>query len=443
MAAAGAGAGGSPFIIRNQLQGMWKVTILDAADLTVRDIKLAMEVQRGVPAAETVVVADGGPLPDAALLADFATTSSWVMVIHRPPQRADAAGEHWAENAAGVPAGAGKPQTQVPAQAAAAAATAAAAADDDRGDDGAAAAAARHITVSFFYQGHVVPLQLPLEATVQQVLHDIVAPAFEVAQPERLGIFLECALLPRDSCVADVQEVLRGAQLVPVVHDLVTMRARHMRIPPDAFRTDCHKCQSAGVDAKVRPFCSLCGEAFVSEVVPPIARIRERETNWSSLESLTGKCENPNCAGGEVCFVALLAWSLYWCLPASALRELGVILVAHRVGWSVMGRYARFCWGTRDCSKYTRLLPRDRPEALALATHVGACVCVSVSVSACACVLQSFVDVYFHCVCPGVKDDGSVCNSVLASYSGGRVETLLTSLFRTQYFVRAPRGDDE
>ena len=232
-----ANAGGdAPFVIAKPLNGMHRVTVVDReTDATVRDLKLALQAKTdgAVPASEAVLVSNVGAMPDHLLLRDVVRDFGWIMLIHRPPVAEDGA----------AAADVDEPAQPVLARAAS------------------APPPAGMIRVPFFYCGVVQHIDVPLDATIDHVLREYVGERFrqafgddptKVVQPERLGIYLESCLLPRDSLVSDAAESLTAAPLVPVVHDLVTTRARNQNIPANAFQTDCSKCKTTGIQAKVR-----------------------------------------------------------------------------------------------------------------------------------------------------------------------------------------------
>ena len=400
-----------PFRIHAKCNGMYRVTVVDTGEYTVHDLKLALEDTHGVPATEAVLIADGGAMPDEARLSDFVVGTSWVVLIRRPPvAEADAQEREQQdeEHEAGGPADYGydKGVEVVPHLAQSAPVT---------------PGGTLKATLPFFYRGDVKNLSIKATDSIGSVLENVVAPAFGVESPDRLGLYVECCLLSRDSLVEESIQLLRSCAVIPVVNDLVTTRVRDQNMPADAFRTDCDACMTTGVDGKLRsvyeapvqitsgrnnesflrssegsclpfcfvrrPFCSKCNEGCIVDVKPSFLDIRQHQTRfpWRFLESLTGTCLNGECNGFEVRVV----------LPL-------------------------FCFRV---------------------SHVATLLTdVTLSASRLFCEMQTVVEVYFNCVCSSTHDDGSACNALLASYKGGRVEVLLEELYRNQYFVRVDQN---
>ena len=263
-----------PFDIGPKKHGMYKIMVFAPGNFTVRDVKIAVELKHNVPASECTLLSDGQPVLDHELLKDFVCNSSWLVCIHTPGKKTHSAPP--------------TPGTEV----------------EENGEE---AAEDDNLTLSFFFsngvgESNVKSLPVHTEQTLDEVLTKVVAPAFNVPDARRLGIFVESCLLPRQATVADVCDVLQAAPVVPVVLDLITTRTRDQKMPANAFQTDCERCQNTGVKAKIRPVCSLCKMAFVMDVTPPILELRNAPTElpWSSIESLTGKCCNSACEGHDV-----------------------------------------------------------------------------------------------------------------------------------------------
>lgn len=266
-----------PFRIHDKCNGMYRVTVVDTGEYTVRDLKLALEATHGVPLAESVLIADGGAMPDEARLSDFVVGTSWVVMIHRPlVVEAEAAAEQQEASH-----GAAGPEEAVANN------------GNDAGDGGVEVIPHRaqsapvtpggtlKATFSFFYRGDVKNLSIKSADSIGSVLENVVAPAFGVESPERLGLYVECCLLPRDSLVEDSLQLLRSCAIIPVVNDLVTMRVRNQNMPADAFRTDCDVCMTTGVNSKLRCVC-LASSLLFYWIFSPC----HKNNNASFFESL-------------------------------------------------------------------------------------------------------------------------------------------------------------
>lgn len=223
-----------PFTIRSKKRGMYTV-LLNAdilTDETVEDVKKALEIQYQVPTSESCVLAeDGSRVGDQEELKKF--LKAWLVLIHTKAHTKGVDADAKTGNKEAKEADSKERDEQ--------------SVDEDRQEEG-----EEVVNLEFFYQGRQLSFDLPLTASISQVIKDILAPGFGVKHHERLGIYLESQLLPGPIIIYDVKRELTSAAIVPLVHDLVTTRARDQPLPVDAFKTDCATCKTTGVMCKLR-----------------------------------------------------------------------------------------------------------------------------------------------------------------------------------------------
>ena len=246
---------------------MIKITILDAANYTVADVKAAVNKRLRLPSEELIIVSDREVKVDCEKLSKFVRVASWVFALHRPVRPQLSRPAVTANAADSTTATAATPETKsnttdettnhdttatAPAPVATATATATLSTTPDTTQTATATTTAdgAKFAVTFIFQAKVQTLEVDPALTAKEFIAKVVAPAYNVEDESRIGILLDGHLLPKHLKLETVTTSLRTAAIVPIVKDLISTRVRSQTLPNDAFFTDCNWCKNTNVDCK-------------------------------------------------------------------------------------------------------------------------------------------------------------------------------------------------